>query len=130
MSNVTPKCPDCERHKYRAALWRAEAYRQAGHDVIEKPKIEQKPVAYKWQGELFTPGEIRMLEADDAVPDDAVPLYAHPVIEGPVAWMYDFPNPNNPGEDIVRDWVAQSMEEVERNHGFNVRPLYIAGGSP
>jgi hypothetical protein len=29
-------CPDCERNKYRAALWRAEAYRQAGHGVIER----------------------------------------------------------------------------------------------
>jgi len=79
-----PKCPDCEYHKQRAALWRAEAYKQAGHDVIERPE--------------------------------------------PVAFMYDFPNPNNPREDIVRDWVAQSMEEVERNHGFNVRPLYTDKG--
>jgi hypothetical protein len=29
-------CPDCEYHKQRAALWRAEAYKQAGHDVIER----------------------------------------------------------------------------------------------
>ena len=29
-------CPDCERNKYRAALWRAEAYKQAGHDLIER----------------------------------------------------------------------------------------------
>jgi hypothetical protein len=32
----------------------------------------QKPVAYKWKGELFTPGEIEMLDVDDAVP-----LYQH-----------------------------------------------------
>lgn len=32
-------CPDCERNRYRAALWRAEAYRQAGHDVIERPWV-------------------------------------------------------------------------------------------
>jgi hypothetical protein len=31
------------------------------------------PVAYRWKGELFTPGEIEMLEVDDAVP-----LYEHP----------------------------------------------------
>jgi uroporphyrinogen-III synthase len=30
-------CPQCEYHKNRAARWRAEAYRQAGHDVIEFP---------------------------------------------------------------------------------------------
>ena len=32
-------CPDCEYHKNRAALWRAEAYKQAGHDVIERPWV-------------------------------------------------------------------------------------------
>jgi hypothetical protein len=39
MSNDKPKCPECEYHKQRAALWRAEAYKQAGHDVIERPSI-------------------------------------------------------------------------------------------
>ena len=32
-------CPDCEYHKQRAARWRAEAYKQAGHDVIELPWV-------------------------------------------------------------------------------------------
>ena len=32
-------CPECEYHKNRAALWRAEAYRFAGHDVIERPWV-------------------------------------------------------------------------------------------
>lgn len=32
-------CPNCEYHKQRAARWRAEAYAQAGHDVIERPWI-------------------------------------------------------------------------------------------
>lgn len=32
-------CPDCEYHKTRAARWRAEAYKQAGHDVIELPWV-------------------------------------------------------------------------------------------
>ena len=32
-------CPDCEYHKNRAARWRAEAYKQAGHDVIERPWV-------------------------------------------------------------------------------------------
>lgn len=41
----------------------------------------------------------------------------------PVAWMYDFPNPDNPRE-LIRDWVAYSKEEVEKNNGVNVRPLY------
>lgn len=30
-------CPQCEYHKNRAARWRAEAYKQSGHDVIELP---------------------------------------------------------------------------------------------
>ena len=32
-------CPTCEHHKDRAARWRAEAYKQAGHDVIELPWV-------------------------------------------------------------------------------------------
>ena len=32
-------CPDCEYHKQRAARWRAEAYKHAGHDVIELPWV-------------------------------------------------------------------------------------------
>ena len=32
-------CPQCEYNKSRAARWRAEAYRQAGHDVIELPWV-------------------------------------------------------------------------------------------
>jgi len=32
-------CSDCEYHKNRAARWRAEAYKQAGHDVIELPWV-------------------------------------------------------------------------------------------
>ena len=32
-------CPECERNKFRASLWRAEAYKQAGHDVIERPWV-------------------------------------------------------------------------------------------
>ena len=32
-------CPNCEYHSNRAARWRAEAYKQAGHDVIEWPWV-------------------------------------------------------------------------------------------
>jgi hypothetical protein len=37
------------------------------------PPAAQKPVAYRWKGELFTPNEIEMLDVDDAVP-----LYQNP----------------------------------------------------
>ena len=33
------ECPSCEYHKNRAARWRAEAYKQAGHDKIELPWV-------------------------------------------------------------------------------------------
>ena len=33
------ECPSCEHHKNRAARWRAEAYKQAGHDKIELPWV-------------------------------------------------------------------------------------------
>ena len=32
-------CLNCEYHKNRAAMWRAEAYAQAGHDIIERPWV-------------------------------------------------------------------------------------------
>ena len=47
-------CPDCEYHKNRSARWRAEAYKQAGHDVIELP----------WVG--LTDDEIAQLTIDNA----------------------------------------------------------------
>ena len=31
------KCPSCEYNKARAAIWRAEAYKHAGYDMIERP---------------------------------------------------------------------------------------------
>ncbi len=49
---MTP-CPECERNKFRAAMWRAEAYKQAGNDVIERP----------WVG--LTEIEICDIEADE-----------------------------------------------------------------
>ena len=43
-------CPHCEYHKNRAARWRAEAYKQAGHDAIELPWVgltdEDKQTAF------------------------------------------------------------------------------------
>jgi len=48
-------CPHCEYHKNRAAMWRAEAYAQSGHDIIERP----------WTG--LTDAEI--LKFQDIVPN-------------------------------------------------------------
>ena len=49
-------CPNCEYHKNRAARWRAEAYKQAGHDVIELPWVgltdEEKNVM-TWGNDIY-----------------------------------------------------------------------------
>jgi hypothetical protein len=41
----------------------------------------------------------------------------------PVAWMYDFLNPDTKDE-VIRDWVTQDRAEIDGAKGFNVRPLY------
>lgn len=51
-------------------------------------------------------------------------MKAEPAQE-PVAWMYDFLNPDN-REEAIRNWVTQNPVEIEREKGFNVRPLYTA----
>jgi len=43
----------------------------------------------------------------------------------PVAWMYDFLNTDN-REEVIRNWVTQDPSDIEREKGFNVRPLYAA----
>jgi hypothetical protein len=43
----------------------------------------------------------------------------------PVAWMYDFLNSGN-RDDVIRNWVTQSQDDITRENGFNVRPLYTA----
>jgi len=40
----------------------------------------------------------------------------------PVAYMYDFMSDN----EVIRDWVTQSYDDIKRENGFNVRPLYTA----
>jgi hypothetical protein len=55
-----------ETHHGYAGNWRK-------YPLYTTPPAAQEPVAYKWKGELFTPGEIEMLDVDDAVP-----LYQHP----------------------------------------------------
>ena len=61
-------CPHCEYHKNRAAMWRAEAYAQAGHDIIERP----------WVG--LTEEDIQDWIA--AAPAGMLPLYLRNLIEG------------------------------------------------
>lgn len=42
----------------------------------------------------------------------------------PVAWMYDFLNSDN-RDEVIRNWVTQDIADIEREKGFNVRPLYL-----
>jgi hypothetical protein len=92
------------------------------------PPAAQEPVAYKWKGELFTPGEIEMLDVTDAVP-----LYQHPEpVEcmcgicklGKREWVgltdADIDNLELPpsGTATVRDFVRLIETKLkERNHG-------------
>jgi hypothetical protein len=57
---------------------------------------------------------------------DFVPLYIAPptITQKPVAWMYDFLSDNR--DEVIRDWVTQSQDDIARENGFNVRPLYTA----
>ncbi len=57
---------------------------------------------------------------------DFVPLYTAPptITQKPVAWMYDFLSDNR--DEVIRDWVTQSQDDINRENGFNVRPLYTA----
>ena len=53
-------CPDCEYHKQRAARWRAEAYKHAGHDVIELPWVglTDEEVIEIWLNEMPAPDKV------------------------------------------------------------------------
>jgi len=43
----------------------------------------------------------------------------------PVGYLYDWLNPKN-RDEVIRDWFAASMYVIEKDKGFNVRPLYTA----
>jgi hypothetical protein len=58
------------------------------------------------------------------IPDDGCLVCARQKAK-PVAWMYDFLNSDN-RDEVIRDWVTQSQEDIKRENGFNVRPLYAA----
>jgi hypothetical protein len=43
----------------------------------------------------------------------------------PVGYLYDWLNPDD-RDEVIRDWFAESMYVIEKDKGFNVRPLYDA----
>ena len=52
---ITADCPNCEWHKDRAARWRDEAYKQAGHPL---PEREWVGLTYDEQRELYKKHEM------------------------------------------------------------------------
>jgi hypothetical protein len=61
-------------HGWRKAIDDATLKVANLNSYMSVPQYEHpEPVAFKWNGELFTPGEIEMLDVTDAVP-----LYEHP----------------------------------------------------
>jgi hypothetical protein len=50
----------------------------------------------------------------------AITVLRAAIEQAPVAWMYDFLSDN----EVIRDWVTQSQDDIKRENGFNVRPLY------
>jgi hypothetical protein len=60
---------------------------------------QQEPVAFKWKGELFTPGEIEMLDVDDAVP-----LYQNPQLVECMCGICKLGK---------REWVGLTEEEIK-----------------
>lgn len=63
--------------------------------------------------------DLRAALAKPIVPSDC------PDSHQPAAWMYDFLNTDN-REDVIRNWVTQDPSDIDREKGFNVRPLYAA----
>lgn len=79
--------------------------------MSECPNCEyHKRRAQLWRVEAYR-------QAGHPLPESANPT---PI---PVAWMYDFLNPDN-RDEVIRDWVTQDYNDIEREKGFNVRPLY------
>jgi hypothetical protein len=60
----------CEYHKDRAARWRAEAYKQAGHDVIELPWVglTDAEINELWDEMVkYAPSEVRIKDFARAI---------------------------------------------------------------
>jgi hypothetical protein len=88
-----------------------EAMKQA-LEVLEQ--INQLSIG---ENAISLPGEIdAAMDALDAAIEQAAE---------PVAWMYDFLDSGN-RDNVIRNWVTQSQDDIKRENGFNVRPLYTA----
>ena len=89
--------------------------------------IKQALEALEMYLKLDTMDEAHILEVDIA-PKAITALLAaieQAKKQEPVAWMYDFLNSDN-RDEVIRDWITQSQDEITRENGFNVRPLYTA----
>jgi hypothetical protein len=90
-----------------------EAKQATPHSVLIERLMDSR--VPKTEREHAARREIEMLR-------EALRLPAQQAAE-PVAWMYDFLNSDN-RDEVVRDWMTQDYADIEREKGFNVRPLY------
>jgi len=60
------ECPNCEYHRQRAQHWRAEAYKQAGHDIIERPWVgltDEDIALIDWESLITKKDCVKAIEA-------------------------------------------------------------------
>ena len=92
-----------------------EAKQATPHSVLIEQLMDSR--IPKTEREHAARREIEMLR-------EALRLPAQQAAE-PVAWMYDFLDSSD-RENVIRDWVTQSQDDITREKGFNVRSLYTA----
>ena len=107
------------------------------HDWCVHQKLSGSPYSY-WIRPLYTnpPAAPRQEQYDQTalelceecgwkaiIPGDGCLVCARQKAK-PVAWMYDFLADDR--DEVIRDWVTQSQDDIKRENGFNVRPLYTA----
>lgn len=125
----------CERDALRAAIEQAEKPMAWFHADNYKTRFTTDPseeMVGKYWKPLYTaprqePYDQTSLELCEEcgwkaiIPGDGCLVCARQKAK-PVAWMYDFLADNR--DEVIREWVTQSQDDIKRENGFNVRPLY------
>jgi hypothetical protein len=125
----------CERDALRAAIEQAEKPMAWFHADNYKTRFTTDPseeMVGKYWKPLYTaprqePYDQTSLELCEEcgwkaiIPGDGCLVCARQKAK-PIAWMYDFLSDDR--DEVIRDWVTQSQDDIKRENGFNVRPLY------
>ncbi len=127
----------------RAAIEQAEkpvAWVESPHGAIRANPLHKIPVpqSVTWSIPLYTAPRQEQYDQTALelckecgwkamIPGDGCLVCARQKAK-PVAWMYDFLADDR--DEIIRDWTTQEYAEIEREKGFNVRPLYTAPAVP